>query len=138
MVNGARLVKILASASWRINACVANCLYRFFLAAGKCINAELFLYRLAEINNRPLFRKVYRVAVYLKGLFSVRFFGYVPKEVFHERAAFFEAAESFVAFELRVILQVLARLAFVAENAANFEGLRETGDKQTLLPQFYR
>src|SRR3989344_164982 len=69
---------------------------------------------------------------------AIDFFCNVSIQVFDKLGTFLDVTICFVRFQLRVILQMSARLAFVAEDATNFKAFWKTSDEESLLPKFPR
>src|SRR3989344_9177165 len=131
MVYGSRLIKGLTY----FNFVIANRLYRLFFGADNRVNTEFFVHNRTEINERPLFRKVYRVCVYLERVFAICLLCNMSVQFLQKFHPLFHITVCLVAFKLCIVLEMLPRLPLVAEDSADFKYFRVPCYEKLLLPK---
>src|SRR3989344_2688864 len=110
-------------------------MHEVFLACSERVYIECISYQFIKIEYRPLLRKIDRVVSHLERVFAVDGFCNVTIQLLYEFHPAIPVGVGLVTLKLCVILQMLARLAFVPEYAPYFEHLRESCDEKPLLPK---
>src|SRR3989344_3147848 len=106
----------------------------FFLGAANDIKAKLLIQNFAEIYFRPVIREIHLVPIDAERIFPIHLFHNMPIEILYKGHTLMHVAIRLIRLKLRVILHVLARLAFITENAADLKYLGKSRNKETLLP----